>query len=709
MKSQPQPHRGASSHGFLDHALALAKKGFLVFPAYPGAKNPAGGKNWQERATSDPLALCELWAANPDCNPAIFTRGHVVIDADLYKEGVRLEDFTSMGPLPDTFTVRTASGGTHFYFKADEDFTNSAGGLPRGFDVRGRGGLVLGPGAIFEGNEYKIIKDVPPAPLPEWLALTLRRAAARVVDAGTTIGELDTPETLDRCRAWIQVAPEVFEGSRDDTAIKVAYKFYDYGVSLSTCLDLLHEWNDEKVRPPLDAEDLERLAASGITSRRDAIGRDNARAGFEPIVHPPVSPKRSKLIYADEISLEAMRQRRESALVEDLCHRGELGVIYADSTAGKSFLALDMSFAVALGKTWHGRRVARGPVLYVCLEGAGGFQQRVLACYRQHGDPGRRFAMLPISVSIKRGREGDAGLQEILGFAREFEAAAGEPVAVIVIDTLQRAMGGDNENDTSDMSHFVERLGRIQNATGAAVIVCHHCNASGNIRGSTALFASADFVLRIDRDKQRRKVRAEKVKDGRDGPMFNFELADIDIGTDGAGQHYKSAVVTRIASGDVGVPTDKSKPEPKSHRCFRDAARACVEANPGLAERGFATIPAADLESAFRKLYPTGESDPQKRNATLSRYWRDLNKKTPADFDVQKIAGVDYFIWASKTDFNEDDGFRISRISADKSEKSARSHRERIADSADAPFNRAPNPIRPRPNTFNEGEIAPAA
>ncbi len=71
--------------------------------------------------------------------------------------------------LPPTRTVRTRSGGKHYYFR-HAGLGNSPGRLPPGWDVRGQGGFVLVPG----NPGYTLERDLPPTEAPEWLLAMVR-------------------------------------------------------------------------------------------------------------------------------------------------------------------------------------------------------------------------------------------------------------------------------------------------------------------------------------------------------------------------------------------------------------------------------------------------------------------------------------------------------------------------------------------------------
>ncbi|WP_426765441.1 AAA family ATPase, partial [Pseudomonas aeruginosa] len=56
-------------------------------------------------------------------------------------------------------------------------------------------------------------------------------------------------------------------------------------------------------------------------------------------------------------------------LVRGILGEGGLSVLYGAPGAGKSFLALDLGYAVATGQPWMGRDTRQGPVIYAAGEG----------------------------------------------------------------------------------------------------------------------------------------------------------------------------------------------------------------------------------------------------------------------------------------------------------------------------------------------------
>ncbi len=78
----------------------------------------------------------------------------------------------------------------------------------------------------------------------------------------------------------------------------------------------------------------------------------------------------------------------------------------------------------------------------------------------------------------------------------------GQPVRLIVVDTLARCFGGNDENDASDMRAFIEDCDVIKHKTVATLLVVHHSGKDDTkgARGSSAFRAALDDELNIRRE-----------------------------------------------------------------------------------------------------------------------------------------------------------------------------------------------------------------
>lgn len=529
--------------------------GFRVIRVAENGKKPIEGENWQKRSLDDPLAIIETWPET-GYNVGIHCKGLVVLDVDVRDGKPGMENLAKLPALPNTFTVRTPSGGLHIYFSTPEgvEYRNSPGSLPPGIDVRGAGGQVLAPGSMIDGVDYKIVNNAPVAPAPLELLTLLNERRSREEKAGCgVIGELDTDENLADARDYLaKRAPSAVQGARDDTAVLVANHIYDCGVSEATCRELLDEWNAEKCAPPLEDSDLDRIAESALNSRENPVGCKSVSAfgeGFEPIPESPKTSPSDLLEYDRDVELSDVLRQNENAIIKGLLYFREDAILYGDSTAGKTFAALDMAWAIAQGRPWCGRRVKRCPVLYVALEGVHGFRKRMVAASRVHGGTEGHFARLKVNVSLVRAENGKMGADLIVSAFKQLLADAGAANGLIIVDTMARAMAGDNENDTADVMHFFEhRTGYIRQATGAAALIVHHSNRAGSVRGSSAAKASTDVMIRAERDDKggARRLIAEKVKDGIEGTLLTYRLKIIDLGEDADGDAVTSCVVDTV-------------------------------------------------------------------------------------------------------------------------------------------------------------------
>lgn len=95
------------------------------------------------------------------------------------------KDLVAANELPPTYTVKSPSGGLHYYFRFPEDVEvrNDQGRvLAEGVDIRGTGGYVVAAGmhaaynkhgVDFDGD-YVVVDDSPIAQTPDWIVDRLR-------------------------------------------------------------------------------------------------------------------------------------------------------------------------------------------------------------------------------------------------------------------------------------------------------------------------------------------------------------------------------------------------------------------------------------------------------------------------------------------------------------------------------------------------------
>lgn len=616
-------------------AARLAAGGHPVFELSRGSKIPPAGSKWANGgATTDAMDAFDALSGR---NYGVRCDRLIVLDLDEYKSGFNAD---SLGELPATFTVATARGGRHLYYgsPAGGHFASKIELAP-GVDVRaGAASYVVGPGSRLDGRAYAIATDLPIAPAPKWLIDRLRAAPAKAPNAGQVVGELDTPAAIESARAWLEsTAPLAVERRGGDaTTIAVSNTVMDRGVSPEVCFDLLAQcWND-RCSPPWELDALETKVQNAAHYRQEAIGSKNPAAGFEAGSLPSQTRAIADVLeFAGDVNLAEIAAAEANAIVKGYLRPGESALIYGASTAGKTFVALDLAYHIAHGRDWHGRKVKRPrAVLYVALEGVRGFRRRVLAANATHGDPGKYFARLKLPISLVRGEAGSHGVALIAEAFSMLLRQVGETDGLVIIDTLARAMAGDDENSTADMAHFVEhRQGAIASATNAATLVVHHSNKQGAIRGNTSNFAAQDLVLRVDRDGDVRQVRAEKTKDGIEGPLFDFELGVVALGLDDDGDPMTSCVVK--AAMPVERPVKLSAAQRALVTALDLVKTAAIDPETGEPVVGATE---AQVQEKMRSLEPNKN--------TRNGHWHRLKHKDglPPGIVLKSFGGVPHYV-----------------------------------------------------------------
>ncbi|OSK24060.1 regulatory prophage protein [Escherichia coli M056] len=217
---------------------------------------------------------------------------------------------------------------------------------------------------------------------------------------------------------------------------------------------------------------------------------------------------------------------------------------YGASGSYKSFLACSWACHVATGRHWGGRRVAHGSVMYVVGEGGIGVPRRIKA-WEIVNDERVKYLYL-VNRPIFPAAQFD--VDEMVIAARQVERETGKPVRMIILDTLARCFGGNDENDARDMGAFIRGCDELKRRTGATVLVVHHSgkDETKGARGSSAFRASLDAEYRIRRegaDSEALVISCTKMKDAEELKEAAYDLRVVELFTDTDGELITSLVV----------------------------------------------------------------------------------------------------------------------------------------------------------------------
>lgn len=228
-------------------------------------------------------------------------------------------------------------------------------------------------------------------------------------------------------------------------------------------------------------------------------------------------------------------------IIKGILPRAEVGVIFGEPGAGKSFFALDVAAAVTRGEDWQDLKTTAGRAIYICAEGAGGFRKRMNAYAQKHG----------VALTHLPGVVADAPnlleVEQVLGLTREIVAQG--TADLIVVDTLSASTPGGDENSGEDMGKMLQHCKGIHRATGALVLLIHHTgkDTTKGARGHSSLKGAADVMIEVTRNGDYRLATIYKMKDGEEGQTWNFKLHPVVLGIDEDGDEITSCVIEMVA------------------------------------------------------------------------------------------------------------------------------------------------------------------
>lgn len=479
------------------------------------------------------------------------TSGVVVIDVDTLKDsdGHPLETIEDSWrkaralDLPKTITSETGGNGLHLLFKQPaEKVTGREGafehyGHPK-IDTRGEGNQVVFVGSVhpITGHTYHWAAGLSPddvelADLPGHILEMLRhprpdtpKPSDGAIDWDGTIGRRDNPSTngrlspAERCQRYLDELPDsVAHNGGDDALFQAACSCFRFGLSDADALEALRSYNTTKAQPPWPDSRLSyklgqaraKVLADGEFGVMLHNDRDQSPAPKQAIVPAVVE---STQTVADWEPCDVGRMLTEPApavnwLFDDMIAEGDVGILAAAGSVGKSWLTLEWCVSVASGKTMlPSFRVSR--------------PRRVLLHASEDSEPGlwRRIRNIP-------------GAYDSLDLLREnltIYARVSEPLliekggvvfptrrlewlkqkltdggyAILIIDPLSR-WHALKENDAGHMTRMIEALEYLSGGT-VTVIATHHVRKqstdstdSDAARGSGALRDGCRWVANM--------------------------------------------------------------------------------------------------------------------------------------------------------------------------------------------------------------------
>ncbi len=571
-------------------AQEYARQGIPVFPVHgivdgvctcqlagacdnPG-KHPATRKGFKD-ATDNLKTIARWWSQNPEYNigiPAEAIGTVIDVDNDREKPGevswAKFEE--DYGPIPETRTVLTGSGGFHVWFKTPESVPTERLKEYPGIDFQGVGAYVVcPPSRHHSGGVYKFIDNSEVAQAPyKWIAsikdrrddIRQRGLTENMAPTGVPIvphsaqyGSVEQDLAVldpDMERSdWLRVGQALHS-----TNWVGAFELFDKFSQGAYWIEPSHKYNARNTRMVWDSfrndkairvtlTTLEYMATEArYASRPDMshINMDNflentrkklKRRAEEKPQGRELEHERMRFMSPEMLTTQAPPKWR----VDKLFPLAETAfMVYGAPSSGKTFFVIEDMVTSMLGKPFMGREnLSKGGSVYLCLEGD--VSLRVLAALHRHGvtpqEANNHILVGEGSLNLSE----EAEVSALYDRLTEYRESGGE-FQTLYIDTFSRAFGGDDENSSAEVTKAINAAERLARSLNCSVGLVHHTskNPNGKERGSSAIRGAMNTMVKLgggDGDVVR-LVEVEKQKNGAEGEVGYYKLTDYEVPRD---------------------------------------------------------------------------------------------------------------------------------------------------------------------------------
>ena len=383
----------------------------------------------------------------------------------------------------------------------------------------------------------------------------------------------------------------------------------------------IHAITDRFTMPGYTVEDTRREVQQAIEGARakgwtpePQVTPEQALQSLQP-EQPEQSfdkPKEDKPMRPIFWAADAAPVLTSSYLVKGWLGAEQMSVIYGPSNVGKSFFVLDLAFHIAANKEWQGARVNGGPVLYLATEGGNAFRNRVYALKQQQDEADVPLAIRASPVDLLNP---EADMPELGALCKQIETTHGK-LAMIVVDTLSRAMAGGDENGPTDMTAFIRNLDALRDYTGAHILIVHHTgkDTAQGARGHSSLRAATDTEIELENNEGVRTATATKQRDLEPRKPIVFQLKTHELGLDADGDPVTTCTIEQV---DEQALHDAKQKKPKGRN-----QQALIEAFKQMRDEGIG------------EKNPSGPGWPE-----ANQYWI-IDEKDFADFAKGKLSAA---------------------------------------------------------------------
>lgn len=432
---------------------------FKVFPLRENDKRPLFKGSAQTQGTTDLNQIRDIWTQHPNANIGIATGdGLTVIDVDtITAHGVDGENSmlvyqVDYGFINETLEVTTPTGGKHYYYLTDNEYSNKASILP-GVDVRGLGGYVVGPGSTINGTLYEAKQLTKP-----------QRANSEVLQLLGTCKKRETStdpfEAIEKGYSDTLIP----QGSRTDYLIKQCAQLCDGTKTLETMKRMIQVVNETNLETPLTDRELE-------TEVFPSLKRFKKHEAKKVDPETSIDPNKINLVSVSDIKKE-----RVEWLIPGYIPKGNITIIGGDGGLGKTSLWCNIASAISNGTPCvlqenNDFLYPQGEVIY--FSGEDDTARVLRERLEQNGANLDNIKTLPMgddaftSLSI-----GGALIEGIIEARRPM---------LVIFDPIQQFIKNADMSKRNDMRQIMTNLSKLGEKYGTTFILVMHTNKRDKI------------------------------------------------------------------------------------------------------------------------------------------------------------------------------------------------------------------------------------
>jgi putative DNA primase/helicase len=340
--------------------------------------------------------------------------------------------------------------------------------------------------------------------------------------------------------------------------------------------------------------------------RHQAVGAETLKAELMRNLKQPGATKKARLL----VKASDYKLTKPEYWVEGIIEKNALTFMVGASGCGKTFVATDIATSIGLGVDYHARQVQQGHVIVSAGEGQDGQVARLRAAAEHKGKE-----LEDADIYLAKQAVVFADENAVAALCQEIEENHKGKVAVIIIDTMARAMVGTDENSSKDMSAFIHQCDHLRERFGCSIIVVHHTGHEGSRgRGSSARYAAADaeIIIKAEGGKigtgGKICMSFEKTKNARTPTSLYFST-ETRLLYDEDAETFDTLVLNAV---DAPEPSEKIQQltdgETMAFNTFKDAQRA---KNPDTDNVASTKVHLDDWREPFRRQH-TGNNDKSK-------------------------------------------------------------------------------------------------